>query len=315
MNQNILLLPRQYSFNSAHGLTSARPRIPQREIVGNIARYYIFQLQDKLRRIRSDRTIHSAMRECNEKFKIAQNQYLETCAYYDELCLRHPMVHSIQEDYSDFSTLHYHDFETRYACRMAEIRLLKSKYAQKLTMLRLEYLSYYWTPILKAIYNIAASLTPDFFCYYGLKPDNTRVTLFILQWMLFWLANNYLDFKQPRDQADQIVSNIECYIDEISMKKPDMYLMMGGPEFTNRLTRNYLTTIEIVSNRREAYYFLLVAIKMRNNNYEKTKYLQLRKETYEMTFFNCVDLVNLVASFVMGDKEGNCPIQIMFTFP
>lgn len=309
MFSGLLLLPRHYSFQSSQGISSCRPKIPQREIVCNRTRYFIFQLQDRLRRICNDKTLLRDMKECNEKFKNVQSQYLETCAYYDDLCLRHPMVHSIQEDYSFYYPLHYEDFETRYACRMAEIKHLKQKYAQKLTVLRLQYLSFYCAPILNCLYQIVGhsspSLTPDFFCCIGKKEDESVCTLLVLQWMFYWLANNFLEIKNPREQADQLVSNIECYIDEVSMRNPELYLELGGPSFTNLHTRKYLETIQLVVNRREAFCFLLATNRIRNSdsNYLQNKYLQLRRETAELTFFHCDDVIQLVVSFLMGNSR------------
>jgi hypothetical protein len=196
---------------------------------------------------------------------------------------------------------------------MAEIKILKIKYAQKLTLLRMEYLSYYCAPVLQCIYVIAPSLYPDYFCYHGYNSNNKEVTLFILQWIMYWLANHFLNFTKPKEQSDQLVSNIECYIDEISIKKPDMYLMMGGPEFTNRLTRNYLTAIESLNNRREAYQFLLVANRVKQSGL--TFVSANAKLHADVKFFDCHDLVRLVVHYLMGYSTVYCPVHIMFTFP
>jgi hypothetical protein len=313
MFSGVYLLPRQYLFRSTSELIASKPRVPQVNHLSNEIRYFIFQLQDKLTRIRYDKTIRRQMKECNKRFEIQQQQYLETCAYYDELCLRHPMVNAIAEDYSSYPNDHYEDFETRFACRMAEIRILKTKYAQKLTLLRMEYLSYNCAPVLQCIYLIAPYLYPSYFSYSGYKTNQEPVVLFILQWIMYWISSHFLNFTNPREQSDQLVSNIECYIDEISMKKPDMYLMMGGPEFTNRLTRNYLSAIDSLQNRREAYQFLLVANRLKQcDNLSPFLHVKLSAETM---FFQCPDLVRLVVQCLMGYSTIYCPVHIMFTFP
>lgn len=315
MLSKFTLLPRQYLFQSATGLSASRPRVPEKDDLPNVVKYHIAQLQDEIRRLSIDKYVKRGMKQCNEKFRTTQQQYLETCAYYDELCLRHPLVHTIAEEFTDYPNTHYQDFETRYACRMAELRLLKTKYTQKLTLLKMQHLSYMTGPILNCIFKIAPILAPEYFCYIGYNENESLEILFIVQWIYFWLASRFLNFKNPNDQSSQLVSNIECYIDEVSMKKPDMYLQMGGPTFTNRLTRNYLKTVGVLCDRREAFVFYLVALHFRSPDHDTVKYLQLRRVTAEKTFFESNDLVRLVVSFIMGDCQTNCPVQIMFLFP
>jgi hypothetical protein len=257
------------------------------------------------------------MKNCNKKFDVALNQYLETCAYYDELTLQHPVLLNLAEESDQsYQDVHYEDLECRFACRSTEIRILKSKYAQKLTLLRMTYVSFICVPMLNCIEKIVPYLVPKYFCYSGFRvSDLKEVILFTLQHVMSWLAINFLNIESPKTLIDQLVSNIECYTDEISLKKRDMYLMLGGSEFTNRMTRNYLSAMQVLYNRREAFQFLLVSKKLSSSKSKLTTSIMLSRLTVENQFFGNNDLIRLVISFIIGNQNLYCPVHIMFSFP
>lgn len=317
MFKELTLLPRQYLFRSTNNLSDCKPRVPSKNELPNEVRYHIFQLQDKLKRIKNDKIIKTQIKSCNKKFDIALNQYLETCAYFDELCLHHPAYEAIvEETNSNYQDVHFQDLETRYACRTAEIRILKSKYAQKLTLMRMTYVSFMCLPFIQCIEKIIPYLSRRYFCYTGYKIiNNQEFTLFALQQIMTWLAIHFLENENMKTMIDQFVSNIECYIDEIAMKRKELYLMMGGSEFTNRMTRNYLSAMEVLYNRREAFQFLLIKKRLSCIKSSVHTSVIIPRQSAETSFFGNDDLIRIVISYIIGNQSLYCPVHIMFTFP
>lgn len=287
--------PRPYMYSDHPGLVLSSPRVPSPPNVTNLMKYFLFQLRDKWCRMSYDRLMENELELLSTKFQKIQKKYFEVCNYIDSLATSILEVSYMLNTPTD----HASDLQYRFSCRIAELKILKSNHAKDLLLTRMKFYSILTAPVIETAKMILAYNDQNYFCF---QAHNDSPIICVLQWIFKFISGSCFPFTKANNAVDNLIGNMEIYIDMMSVEVADEFLQIGGSAFSHKYSIKYLIGIEYYASLREVKTFLLVSKHFLRTNVPYVKNRKVIRSAIS-SFFQCQELINLVIEYLVDPKQ------------
>lgn len=267
-----------------------RPRhvqLPSLNEITNEMKYFLFQMVDEWKKNCISDTLHHKITKLNLMYEKGYLKFQLISTHLQEL------QNAYENEFGENNTYIYNlegerDLEIRYSLRIAEMKRQKEEWKRKLIEIRIQIFSIVCYPIVKTMFQIFRCAKDDMFTQF-MSSDYVHVISHAFQWI-----TNVTDPDIPflKGVATTFTQCLEQFIDYRMQLNSTLFKTRGYVHFQNICCSDFMYSIEYYKNQREAFYFLLCALR-----YQKIA-ISSRKSQSEILMMQCRDVVYLIASFL-----------------